>query len=203
MAERFTGSIDRSIWSIRLADTGARRIGHHGFFRSEHRDTLWRAAGEWLDHVVDCAKITALHAAVLVAFYRFFDLPSTAWLLLPLGFQFAAVVIFFGGLLTDKLKPKPAPGTPRPAPSPVRAVALLPVDYGVFCAVFLLLGSETVFRFGYAAFAAVHGHHHFVTPTLQTPRKHIAVHFVVFDKQDFSHSLFRYLSVFTSTACTL
>ena len=49
IAAHFTGSTDRSIWRIRLADAGARRIGHHGFFRSEHRDTLWRAAAEWLD----------------------------------------------------------------------------------------------------------------------------------------------------------
>lgn len=114
------------------------------------------AAGEWLDHVVDCGKITALHAAVLISFYRFFELPERAWLLLPLAFQFTAVVIFFGGLLTDKLKPKPAPGGPPPAPSTVRAVVLLPVDYGIFCGVFLLLGSETVFRAVYAAFFAAH-----------------------------------------------
>ncbi|MCT2590145.1 CDP-alcohol phosphatidyltransferase family protein [Streptomyces sp. N2-109] len=123
------------------------------------------AAGEWLDHVVDCAKITALHAAVLVSFHRFFELPSSGWLLLPLAFQFAAVLIFFGGLLTDKLKPRgpagqgaAAPPT-RPAvppPSRLRAVALLPVDYGVFCAVFLLLGSERAFLGGYAAFFAAH-----------------------------------------------
>jgi predicted alpha/beta hydrolase len=49
IAARFTGSTDRSIWSIRLAESGARRIGHHGFFRAEHRDTLWPAAAEWLD----------------------------------------------------------------------------------------------------------------------------------------------------------
>lgn len=69
-------------------------------------------AGEWLDHVVDCAKITALHAAVLISFHRFFELPSDGWLLVPLVFQSAAVLIFFGGLLTDKLKPKspPRPG---------------------------------------------------------------------------------------------
>ncbi len=114
------------------------------------------AAGEWLDHVVDCGKITALHAAVLVSFYRFFELPDPVWLMLPLAFQFTAVLIFFGGLLTDKLKPKPPPGTPRPAPSTVRAVALLPVDYGVFCGLFLLLGSETVFRVGYTAFFAAY-----------------------------------------------
>ncbi|MET8681806.1 CDP-alcohol phosphatidyltransferase family protein [Streptomyces sp. NPDC004647] len=131
------------------------------------------AAGEWLDHVVDCAKITALHAAVLVSFYRFFDLPGRGWLLLPLGFQFAAVLIFFGGLLTDKLKPRTAatssaapataaagsPGSavvPAAAPSRIRAVALLPVDYGVFCLVFLLLGSERTFLAGYTALFAVH-----------------------------------------------
>lgn len=49
IAGRFTGSADRSIWCIRLADSGARRIGHLGFFRSEHRDTLWPKALEWLD----------------------------------------------------------------------------------------------------------------------------------------------------------
>ena len=45
------------------------------------------------------------------------------------------MLTFFGGLLTDKLKPKARaarePG--RRAVVPVRAVALLPVDYGVFC----------------------------------------------------------------------
>lgn len=106
------------------------------------------AAGEWLDHVVDCAKITALHAAVLVSFYRFFDLPSPAWLLLPLAFQFGAVLIFFGGLLTDKLLPK-SRTSDAAAPSRLRAVALLPVDYGVFCTVFLLLGDRQSFLAGY------------------------------------------------------
>ncbi len=108
------------------------------------------AAGEWLDHVVDCAKITALHAAVLISFYRFFDLPGDGWLLLPLAFQCSAVLIFFGGVLTEKLLPKPAAKEVGTAPSRVRAVALLPVDYGVFCAVFLLLGDPRLFLAGYA-----------------------------------------------------
>ncbi|BBA97075.1 putative phosphatidyltransferase [Actinacidiphila reveromycinica] len=113
-------------------------------------------AGEWLDHVVDCAKITALHAAVLIAFHRHFRLPGDGWLLVPLGFQLTAVLIFFGGLLTDKLKPRGGPGGPAAAPSRLRAVALLPVDYGVMCAVFLLLGSERAFRYGYTVLFAVH-----------------------------------------------
>ncbi|WP_129312309.1 CDP-alcohol phosphatidyltransferase family protein [Streptomyces sp. L2] len=117
------------------------------------------AAGEWLDHVVDCAKITGLHAAVLVSFYRFFDLPGRGWLLLPLAFQSVAMLIFFGGLLTDHLKPKAAAGNtdaPLAGPSPLRALALLPVDYGVFCTVFMLLGNQRAFLAGYAALFAVH-----------------------------------------------
>jgi phosphatidylglycerophosphate synthase len=112
------------------------------------------AAGEWLDHVVDCAKITALHAAVLVSFYRHpehFGIGG-AWLLVPLGFQFASVVTFFGGLLTEKLGPRGAPA--QSLPSTLRALALLPVDHGVFCLVFVLLGSGVLFRWAYTALAA-------------------------------------------------
>ncbi|MEU8527365.1 MULTISPECIES: CDP-alcohol phosphatidyltransferase family protein [Streptomyces] len=113
------------------------------------------AVGEWLDHVVDCAKITALHAAVLIAFYRWpdhFGTRTEGWLLVPLAFQFTAVVTFFGGLLTEKLKPRPAPGVPAPQPSTLRAVALLPVDHGVFCLVFLLLGAgQAQFALAYSA----------------------------------------------------
>jgi predicted alpha/beta hydrolase len=25
------------------------KIGHFGFFRPEHRDTLWRGAAEWIE----------------------------------------------------------------------------------------------------------------------------------------------------------
>ncbi|MDT0444229.1 CDP-alcohol phosphatidyltransferase family protein [Streptomyces johnsoniae] len=118
-------------------------------------------AGEWLDHAVDCAKITALHAAVLISFHRFFALPGEGWLLVPLVFQLAAVLIFFGGLLTDKLKhAHPAPAAPAAAPaappSRRRALALLPADYGVLCALFLLLGDERAFRTGYAVLCAVY-----------------------------------------------
>ncbi|WP_030168093.1 CDP-alcohol phosphatidyltransferase family protein [Streptomyces sp. NRRL S-813] len=129
-------------------------------------------AGEWLDHVVDCVKMVALHTAVLISFYRFFDLPGDGWLLLPLGFQLAAVVTFCGGLLTEQLKRAAAeaatraasatagnPGGGAPAaapPSRLRAVALLPVDYGVFCLVFLTLGAPGLFRAVYAVLAAVH-----------------------------------------------
>ncbi|MDE2332894.1 MAG: alpha/beta fold hydrolase [Bradyrhizobium sp.] len=42
-------SIKPEILSITPADVDATSIGHLGFFRREHRDTLWRGAAEWLE----------------------------------------------------------------------------------------------------------------------------------------------------------
>jgi predicted alpha/beta hydrolase len=41
-------SIEPEILTITPADAGADKIGHFGFFRPEHRDTLWRGAAEWI-----------------------------------------------------------------------------------------------------------------------------------------------------------
>jgi predicted alpha/beta hydrolase len=41
-------SIQPDIQTITPADAGAVRIGHFGFFKPEHRDTLWRGAAEWI-----------------------------------------------------------------------------------------------------------------------------------------------------------
>src|SRR5262245_9555769 len=49
LATRFTGTPEKSTWSIRLAEAGGERIGHHGFFRAEFLDTLWAPAVDWLD----------------------------------------------------------------------------------------------------------------------------------------------------------
>jgi predicted alpha/beta hydrolase len=37
------------IVTITPADAGVTKIGHFGFFRPEHRDTLWRGAAEWIE----------------------------------------------------------------------------------------------------------------------------------------------------------
>jgi predicted alpha/beta hydrolase len=42
-------SIKPEIITVTPADTGAAKIGHLGFFRPEHRDTLWRGAAEWIE----------------------------------------------------------------------------------------------------------------------------------------------------------
>ncbi len=42
-------AITPEILTITPAGAGATRIGHLGFFRPDHRDTLWRGAAEWLE----------------------------------------------------------------------------------------------------------------------------------------------------------
>jgi predicted alpha/beta hydrolase len=42
-------SITPEILSVSPRELGVPRIGHLGFFRPEHRDTLWRGAAEWLE----------------------------------------------------------------------------------------------------------------------------------------------------------
>jgi predicted alpha/beta hydrolase len=37
------------IITVAPGDVGANKLGHFGFFRADHRDTLWRGASEWLE----------------------------------------------------------------------------------------------------------------------------------------------------------
>ena len=114
------------------------------------------ALGEWLDHVVDAVKVVGIHMVVLVSFYRFFDLPSDAFLLVPMAFQLAAVVILFAGILTDKLKLQTGRGASPAPPSALRSVLLLPVDYGMICVSFLFLRSEQLFLAVYCTLLVAH-----------------------------------------------
>jgi predicted alpha/beta hydrolase len=41
-------SAKSEILTVTPGDVGVGKIGHFGFFRPEHRDTLWRGAAEWL-----------------------------------------------------------------------------------------------------------------------------------------------------------
>jgi CDP-diacylglycerol--serine O-phosphatidyltransferase len=101
--------------------------------------------GEWYDHVLDCAKTVALHAALLIATYRFVADPPAWHLLLPLAFQLVGVVLFFSTILAEQLLR--GLGAPRAAASgsPLRSVLMLPVDFGVTCIVVALLGVPQVF----------------------------------------------------------
>ncbi len=41
-------NVSADIVTVEPRDTGVRRIGHFGFFRPDHRDTLWKKAADWL-----------------------------------------------------------------------------------------------------------------------------------------------------------
>ena len=47
LLEGYTGTKPEHL-TIAPSDVGADKIGHFGFFRAEHRDTLWKQAAEWL-----------------------------------------------------------------------------------------------------------------------------------------------------------
>lgn len=111
--------------------------------------------GEWLDHTVDAAKVTALHMAVLITAYRDFDLP-VAWLLVPMLYVFVDNLTFFGMVLKDLLSVRETGGKTRAwttSTSALHAIAVIPTDYGVFCAMFLLLGQHLLFFGAYTLMA--------------------------------------------------
>ena len=112
-------------------------------------------AGEWLDHVVDSAKIVALPVAVTIGAYRFFDLPNAWWLLVPLAFAIIATVTFFGMILNDLLRGKR--GLPGAAAgggsSPLRSLLGLPTDYGTLCFAFVFWGWAAGFMVVYSLLA--------------------------------------------------
>ncbi|GGU06924.1 CDP-alcohol phosphatidyltransferase family protein [Nocardioides albus] len=105
-------------------------------------------SGEWLDHTIDCFKTATLHLAVLVSWYRFG--PATdGWLLVPLGFEVVAVVTYFGLILMPTLRPSSAGSSAAVPENPLRKWALLPIDYGAQCWMFVLLGFGVLFQWTY------------------------------------------------------
>lgn len=117
--------------------------------------------GEWLDHILDCAKISLFHLSVLIALYRFFELPSDAMLLIPMTFLIVDSVTFFGGILTDQIKrAQRAHLSVLPRPPAVRnrtkSLLMLPVDYGVLLWVPVLLFNDALFVWAYATLLVAH-----------------------------------------------
>lgn len=108
-------------------------------------------AGEWLDHIVDAFKGSAIHLLIAIHLYRFTDLPH-AVLLIPLAFAVVDTVLFFGQLLTDflrRLNPVGAPAK-QTSTSAWRSLAALPSDFGLLCWLFVLLPWAGLFVAVYA-----------------------------------------------------
>ena len=113
-------------------------------------------AGEWLDHVVDSAKIASIHLAVFLGLSRV-DSIGRGWLLVPLAFSVVAVVHFSATLLNEALRAQHGART-RAArtdarPGVLRSLLVAPTDYGVLCLVFVLLGAPAVFLGAYGLLA--------------------------------------------------
>lgn len=113
-------------------------------------------AGEWLDHMVDAVKMSTMPLALAVGFYRF-DVGPRAWLLVPLASAVVSSVLFFGMILTEQLRRangSPSLAAAAPGRSWVRAVLVVPMDYGVLCLSFVLLGAPAVFMVVYSVIFA-------------------------------------------------
>ena len=106
--------------------------------------------GEWLDHMIDCAKNSSIHLAVLISLYRFGDVDAQL-LLLPAAFQVVVTVLFFGNILTEQLRGGPLKGrTEHQGRSVVRSVLVAPADYGLLCVSFAAFAAQGVFLGIYA-----------------------------------------------------
>ncbi len=113
-------------------------------------------AGEWLDHVVDATKISAMPLALAVGLYRF-DVVGVGWLAVPLVHVVAGAVLFFAMILTEQLRR--AHGVQSTAPTGgrapwLRSVLVIPTDYGVLCLSFFLYGAPTAFFAVYTVIVA-------------------------------------------------
>ncbi len=113
------------------------------------------AAGEWLDHMVDAVKTSALPLALAVGLYRF-DAVDRWWLLVPLAAAVVSAVLFFSMILTEQLRRQrglvsvAAPGRR----SWVRSVLVVPMDYGILCLSFALYGVVPLFLAVYTLIVA-------------------------------------------------
>lgn len=114
-------------------------------------------AGEWLDHVVDCAKISLLHVAVLIGLERAGT--DRRLLVVPLVFLVGAVLYFFVYVLTDLVRrlAHARSGTAAErtggSTSILRSLLVAPTDYGVLCLAFLLWWAPSAFLAVYGLLA--------------------------------------------------
>lgn len=118
--------------------------------RLQHSGSM---AGEWLDHCVDAIKTSALPLAVVVSLWRVGNEP--VWfLLVPLAAAVIGAVTFFLMILTEqfrlRLGVKGISADSGSKGSVLRGLAVLPMDYGVMCWVFVLWGFPSLFMPVYA-----------------------------------------------------
>jgi hypothetical protein len=99
--------------------------------------------------MVDVAKASSLHLAVLVGFYRFETVEAGPLLLVPIGYCIVDAVLYFGTMLNEALRAQHGAATrAQPSarrPSVGRSLLVLPTDYGLLCCLFLSFGVPALF----------------------------------------------------------
>lgn len=103
-------------------------------------------SGEWLDHVLDSGRIAFIHMATFWFLIRNDVASPTIVAAVCAVFGVAAVAVFYGGTLYEKLLPPTtkhqenlvvdARGKRRMV---LRSALMVPVDYGTLCWIFILL----------------------------------------------------------------
>lgn len=109
-------------------------------------------SGEWLDHVLDSGRIALIHVATLWFLLRNEVVPPTLAVVVCAIFGLCSVVVFFGGILFDQLLPAKKTKVSEENLNAderkrllVRAILMIPVDYGVLCWAFVLLPWPMIF----------------------------------------------------------
>lgn len=122
--------------------------------RLRHESSL---SGEWLDHAVDSIKISSIHIAVLICWFRFYPVSDALLLLVPLAFCAEATICFFCIMLTEQLSARitrqGARGGRGGQHGALRTLAILPADYGILCWVFVVRGIPHLFVWVYLVLA--------------------------------------------------
>lgn len=110
------------------------------------------ASGELLDHLVDCVKCVALHLAVAICWYRFYQLSHAAYLLIPAGYCVVSATFFFATILSEQLRKGLGAARPKGS-SRSRSYLVLAWDYGALALIFIALGAHAAFGVLYTGLA--------------------------------------------------
>jgi len=110
--------------------------------------------GEWLDHVIDCFKTIAVHWTVFFYLFKNSEIDVALLVAVVFVFQSAAMLLYFSGILKEKLKPVPK-GQGVGSYRPLISMALLIFDYGLFCMIFGLSFAPMLFFSAYAGLGLV------------------------------------------------
>lgn len=113
-------------------------------------------SGEWLDHVVDAAKIVVFHGVILISFYRFGGVIQEWVLLIPLGFILVSSLLFFAMILVDQLRRIASWERGQTYSKPdggggvLQTIVAIPTDYAVLCLTLVIFGWREGFIVAYA-----------------------------------------------------